>query len=183
MLEDYFISKNINNEDFYEIVRFMKLHKSYYYQLSINEEIGIKYKDVTQADSHIKYPISLQPAVWKKDYLLSKLKDINKESPWDFEDYFRIKYIKNKGKIEGVYYDTRDLLGYKNGVLRGKWIPSTVRYFEKKGISIELGERKYLSKYSEIKYALAIWASYHMSENIKSTIKHYLRVFHIDYLR
>lgn len=183
MLEDYFISKNINNNEFYKIVQFMQSHNSFYYQLSFNGEISRKDSKIIQVNSHIKYPISLQPAIWNKEYLLKILKNINMESPWDFENYFKKKYEETVGVISGAFCDMRDILGYKNGVLRGKWIPTTIKYFEKKEIYIDLGEREQLSKRDEFKYMISSWVSYHVPENIKRIIKGCLKAFHIDYLR
>lgn len=182
MLEDYFISKTINNEDIDEIIHFMDINYAYYYQLSKGNTKS-KDKVRTSVSSKTEYPVSLQPAIWERQVLIEILKEIDGDTPWDVENYFINKYEKSNEIIPGVYHDTRDLLGYKNGVLRGKWIPATLKYYKNLGIDIDTGNREVMSNHKMRKYKLAVFFHKKMPKSIKRVGKKILKVFHFDYLR
>lgn len=182
LLEDYFLSKHINNEDIEEIVSFMCEKDVYYYMLSKRADQP-KEKIRYAVDATTRYAISLQPAIWNRKKLLEILYEINGQSPWDFEIYFSEKYKGKTGTIEGVYYDTRDILGYKNGVLRGKWIPATLKYYKKLGITIDKGTREQLPLKTVLKYNIATWVSRNFSTDFKEWIKKFLKKINFDYVR
>ena len=66
MLEDYFISKMINNADFDEIISFMEDNGVYYYQLSVGNT-KLKLPQRVNVTAKTNYPISLQPAIWNRE--------------------------------------------------------------------------------------------------------------------
>lgn len=181
-LEDYFFSKEILEDDIEEIIDFMKKNNVFYYQLSERSDINKKEKRIL-ANSKYNYPISLQPAIWNKNEFLKVLKEINGKSPWDFEYYYLNKYPKDYGNINGAYYDSRDILGYKNGILRGKWFRKTLKFYHKLGIDLDIGNRDKLSVFSELKYNIACWCSNHLSNNLKEKIKKFLKKVKFDYLK
>lgn len=180
-LEDYFISKNVNNEDVDEIIDFMNNNSIYYYRISAVPALKTDQKRLNNS-GNMKYPICLQPAIWKRKVLINILEEIDAKSPWDFEYFYTSRYGLTPKKLEGVMYDTRDILGYKNGVLRGKWIPQTLRYYKRLGVHIETGDRAILPFYKAQKYQLADWISNHSSEKTKLTIKKLINLFKFDYL-
>lgn len=181
LLEDYFLSKNIQNDDFYEIVDFMENNNIIFYQLSSVYGCPKNMKRV-KVRSDIKYAINLQPAVWNRKELINILKQINYKTPWDFEYYFARKEYKNK-YIHWAVNDTRDILGYKNGVLRGKWFPQTIKYYKKRGIDIDWKQRGKLSIYQNTKYLIAKYLSNHLNEDIKQKIKIILKKLNFNYLK
>lgn len=182
MLEDYFISKSISNDDFAEILSFMDQENIKYYQLS--ERLDAKGKtDRVRIPNKARYPISLQPAIWDRKYLLEVLKEIGGKSPWDFEAYYASESMMKKDYSSMGCYDTRDLLGYKNGVLRGKWLPDTVTFYRKQGLLIDTSKRGMLSMKKYYKYQIAVWVSRHTSEKLKGTVKKLLKAIKFDYLR
>lgn len=183
MLEDYFVSKNVYNDDFEEIIHYMDENSVYFYRLSLLPSIKKQIKPRYNYSEQLKYPISLQPAVWNKDRLLSILKEISGKTPWDFEYYYVNNYGCNRQLINGVAYDGRDLLGYKNGVLRGKWIPSTISFYKKMDITWDLGKREKLPLMKEYKYRTAVWFSNHISDPFNRYLKKILSFCQIDYLR
>lgn len=181
LLEDYYLSKKQNNDDFEEIINFMRKNNAWYYQLSLNREVSGE--KIVPAQDNINYPISLQPAIWSRRKLIEVLENIKGSTPWDFENYFKVLYENGTGaKIEGAYYDTRDILGYKNGVLRGKWIPSTIRFYKKNGIIIDLGKRSMLSKWGELKFNCASIVSCKLDKEKKEIVKNFLSKLGINYL-
>lgn len=163
LLEDYFLSKSIQNDDFYKIVKFMENNKIIFYRLSSVYGCPKNVKRM-EVRSDIKYAINLQPAVWNRKEIINILKQINGKTPWDFEYYFARKEYKNK-YIHWVVNNTRDLLGYKNRVLRGKWFPQTTKYYKKRGIDIDWKQKGKLSIYQNIKYSIAKYLE--LSDKIK----------------
>lgn len=181
MLEDYLISKEIQERDILEIISFMKENNIYYYRLS-KSKLKEKGERIIGIPASTAYPISLQPAIWERKQFIRFLDDINKCSPWDFEKYFVEKYRNDMERIQGVCYDNRDLLGYKNGVLRGRWIPSTLKYYRKRGIIIDTNKRSILSKQKDLKFQISDIVSGCFSYEVKEKIKKILKVLHIEYL-
>lgn len=182
MLEDYFISKKVVNDDIEEILNYMEDNDVYYYQLSTgypNDKGSIRVNAGTQRE----YPISLQPAIWKRKKLLDLLSEMDGVSPWEVESYLNLKYKSNLMGIHGAYRDTRDLLGYKNGVLRGKWILDTIKYFKKYDINFNLGNREIMSRKDSFKYDMANIFSRYMPGLIKRVVKKVFKIIKFDYLR
>ena len=181
MLEDYLISKQIKNEMIDEILNFMDSNEAYYYQLSVGNT-GSKSDLRTQVSARTNYPVSLQPALWQREKFLDILNGIIGKTPWDFEYYFTQKYQDKTDIIKGVYHDTRDILGYKNGVLRGKWIPSTLDYYKELGISIDTGNREIMSATRMRKYRIAEFIHKNFPRSVKRVGKKILKLLHFDYL-
>ena len=180
LLEDYFISKEYNEHEINGILSFIIKNKIFYYQLSPK---GHGNSEIVPVCKNYEYPISLQPAIWHRETLLSILKDINAISPLDFECYYNKLYDKTSNDIiPGAYYDNRDILGYKNGVLRGKWIPSTIRFFRKHGIMIYTGKRARLSLLGEVKFCIAQYVSIMLPFKVKKRIKVLLYKLNFNYL-
>lgn len=181
LLEDYFISKNIKNDDILELVQLMDDENLYYCRLS-ESLIHSKTKKVISVPTGTNYAVSLQPGIWNREYLINLLKKINKESPWDFEFYLNNNLEANGKYYVGVRYDTRDLLGYKNGVLRGKWIPETVKYYSQIGYTIDLGSRELLSNRKWMAYKLALIGKKYIPKVLHKTIKNILISLKIKYV-
>lgn len=150
LLEDYAISKAISNDEILKIVEKMKELNIYYYRLTCSEKFP-KLKDFIEVPESTPYPISLQPAIWRRESMISILKKLDHDgakTPWDFEKYFIQMYSKacqNK-TIKGIRYDSRDILGYKNLIVQGRWDPRVVKFFKKKGIELDIGQRPYMTR-------------------------------------
>ena len=158
MLEDYFISKKINNDDFLSIIDYMKKNDIFYYRLSTSNIISKGDTYIQSVPKNQRYAISLQPAVWKRETLLNIINSIpDAKTAWDFEVYFTKIYHSNMPYdefIPGICYDSRDILGYKNGILQGKWIRDTIKYYKKINIKIDIGDRKKNSFINSLLYNL-----------------------------
>lgn len=183
-LEDYFISKKIDLNEIEEIIDHMFKNNIYYYQLSNRKDLE-KNKKYIKSDKSFSYPISLQLAIWDRSKLLVFLKEMKYEgskSPWDFERYFINKYKNSKGQLKGVEYDTRDLFGYKNGVLQGKWIRSTLRFYRKKGIVIDVSKRRVMTYKETLYYEIKKYLSYKISSKNKKNIKSFMKKFGFKFM-
>lgn len=175
-LEDYFVSKDINEKYIIEIIDYMKENDIFYYQLS-KKDVCKKTKDnIIQVLTTHEYPISLQLAIWNKEKFLNILCEIynnnNVSTAWDFENYFVLKYKNsNCKKISGAIYDNRDIFGYKNGVLQGKWFLSTINFYKKRGIIINTRDRKITTIKETGNYYLKKYFSTKLNYRIKRIIK------------
>jgi hypothetical protein len=82
------------------------------------------------------YSLNLQVGIYRREYLLNLLGD-GSRSPWELET----KWLKEADKADNSYYDNiasccYDVLGCKNGILKGQWYESVIREMGKKGIAI-----------------------------------------------
>lgn len=183
MLEDYFISKKPKNEDFIEIMDCMEKENVFSYRLSVTKKIGMrKSSNYIRVSSKERYKISLQMAIWNRKKFLEILKEIQMHgghSPWDFENYFVNKsYIEeNEFFVPGILNDLRDLLGYKNGVLQGKWMRSTVSFYKKKGISLDTHKRGMMDVKSTIYYNIKKCVARYAPTKLVPVIRYILKKF------
>lgn len=165
LLEDYFFSKKVDNQKIMDILQLMTQDKILYYKLNSFSKINSKaynnknYLKIIPND--LKYGVSLQPAIWNTKFLYDLIGDGN-YNPW----YFEKKILNENLKIEPkkFLYDNRHILNIKHGLVKGKWLPSTLKYFKRRGINLNKNnDRKKLS----IEEVLIL--------NIKKYIKFFLR--------
>lgn len=148
-MDDYYFGKHINNETFGEIIDFMIKNQIYYYCLKNKTIAKHRYfpqKHIGFIDDNKKYGISLQAAIWDKNKLLEIIRGLSC-SAWEVEDLLNQR-IKKKfgGPIEGCATDTRNVLNIQNAVIKGKWVPSALKFYKKQGLIIDTGNRGLLSK-------------------------------------
>ena len=189
LLEDYFLSKRVSNDEMASIVSMMDRDGIFFFRLSLpgTQSLSQSGCQSKQVELGSNYAISLQPAIWNRKALLRYLLQIDGASPWDFEYYFNSHKHElpsdDSGKyVKGVLYDSRDLLGYKNGILRGRWIPSTLSYFKKHGIEIEQGDRPSLSFGESLRYSASLQARKLLPAGTRATIKKALVSLKIKYV-
>ena len=179
-LEDYFISKKINLNEIEEICKHMHHKNLFYYQLSNRGDLKKNDKHI-KAKKSLMYPISLQLSIWDRIKLIEILKNMdsigNYTSPWDFERYFVEKYKNTTGPLLGVEYDTRDLMGYKNGVLQGKWIRATIKFYKKRNIKIDCSQREIMSLKETFYYNVKKYFSLKLSGKSKVIMKMIMKKF------
>ncbi|OMF21223.1 hypothetical protein [Paenibacillus sp. FSL H8-0259] len=148
MLEDYYIGKHVNSKKISEALNIMDSEKIVYYRIT-NQPKGKseykKYKYLSPIADNQAYGVNLQAAIWEKEFFEKSLGDIDC-SAWAVE-INHLKKVKDKfsGNIKGCVIDTREIIDIHNGVIKGKWVPKTLKYFEKNGFSIDKGARGVLS--------------------------------------
>ena len=115
-------------------------------------------------------------SIWKKDIfvrIIQELHDAGCNSPWDFEIYLKKNYqycpAKN-GTLYGIRFDTRDIFGYKNGVLRGKWFPDVRKYYIREGIDFSHSNREIMSAFQFLRYKVICFISSHFSSANKERL-------------
>lgn len=149
LLEDFFTGSKIDNEEIVSIVRFIKEENIRYYKLKNLSKIkSSHYKGIQHLytiPENMEYGISLQPAVWERNFL-AKLVGSGNYNAWQFE-FARIAEAKNgsKNAMEGCVYDNRNILKIVHGVVQKKYLPTAVKYFEKQNYHFDTSVRPIMS--------------------------------------
>ena len=151
----YLLSKKIYYTfDIEEIINYMDNNDIFFYRLSLRSDLDKKYIR-HQITGESVYAINLQPVIWNRENFISKLEMLQTlgcKSPWDFERYF-INYFENKKTkeiISGIIYDTRDIMGFKNAVIQGKWVRHVIKFYKDEfGIILDIGSRECMSYFAE----------------------------------
>lgn len=178
-LEDYFVSKKIDFNEINSIIVKMMEENVFFYRLSMRNGLPSK-KSFVKMQSGSDYPITLQLAIWKKDVfekIVTELYSARCRSPWDFEVYLKnnYKYCPTKdGVLQGIRFDTRDILGYKNGVLRGKWFPDVRKFYSRQGIDFSKSRREIMPFFQYIRYKMICFISSNFSIKSKERLKQIL---------
>lgn len=177
MLEDYFVSKFYNSDIINLIIERMQNENIYYYQLSGNSKLEKEQQFIQQK---LEYPISLQLTIWHKEEFKKSVQEAynnGAKTPWEFEKYFIDKFKDEKNCPKGVAYDTRDVMGYKNGVIQGKWYPKTINFYKRQDIVIDIIDRKVMTKNEVFKYESKVAISGILPTTLKNGLKKILRKF------
>lgn len=148
MLEDYFIGKEVRQQDVQQAVAIMKQHELCYYRITAIPDTK-KESDIAPflaaIPSNLYYGVNLQPAIFSRDYLKQVVSGPDR-SAWAVEtDLLKEVTATYEYDIPGCVLDRRNIIDVHNGVIKGKWVRKTIRYFKKNGYRIDLGERKMLS--------------------------------------
>ncbi len=153
-LDDYYLSKNIKNSDIEEILDYMDSNDTFFYRLSPCRASDISVERHT-VNHNFVYAINLQAVIWNRERFIENLEMIHSKglkSPWEFERYF-INYFENSNRtdvIPGVVYDTRDIMGYRNAIIQGKWVRHVIKEYKKEyGMILDTGNRPFMSRSAE----------------------------------
>lgn len=145
MIDDDFMSEPADEKELEAIIKYMKKNDIFFYRFTCPKNFK-KNCGYLKVYGDVIYPISIQPAIWRVDKLRSYLEEMKNDgcvTPWDFERYF-IELYRNYDKktvIPGILYDSRNLFGFTNGIIQGKWDPRIVRMYAKRGIVINIKPR------------------------------------------
>lgn len=135
LLEDFYIGSRINNTFVEEALNIIRKENIKYYKLNSFSKIrSSRY----EGKSHIQlipskkqYAISLQPAIWEKDYLIEKVGDEDYNA-WQFEIDRNNDTEKIKEKfLSDCLYDNRNILNICHVVVQGKILPSAIKHYNK----------------------------------------------------
>lgn len=178
-LEDYFPSKKIDFHEIDRIVRKMQEENIFFYRLSMRAGLP-KNKSFVEMPENSDYPITLQLAIWNRDMfekIVTQLHNDGCSSPWDFEVYLKNNYKycpPENGKLTKIRFDTRDIIGYKNGVLRGKWFPDVRKYYSRQGIDFSQSNRKIMPFNQYMRYRAICFVSANFSPRAKEKLNNFL---------
>lgn len=184
LLEDYLFGDYVDQEKVWKCVKFCEEKNANYLRLidipHSKHLFGIRYKKAEDGfyciPQNEEYGINLQPAIWKKEYLLDVLKNVGgSRSAWEVECHFLRKTEKANGlPLEGCYTTSENILNIHNGVLKGKWFPNEVRYFRKRGIYID-ETRATLGKCKYIRYRVKLLIRESLTSTQRKKVKCLLR--------
>ncbi len=155
LLEDYFIGDEIDNNKIFEALRLIKQDNLKYYKLNsfskIKAEKYQEYDYLLTIPENLEYGVSLQAAIWDKQYLLDLVGD-GDYNAWKFEvDRSRDSYNASHLPLKGCIYDSRNILNICHGVIQGKILPTAIQYFKDKGYILNSSNREIMS-YKEFAY-------------------------------
>lgn len=133
-IDDAFFCEPVNQDlleqyyrDFLEKkMNYLRLKNSPFPDTKINKYYG-------QISPGQLYRTAIFPSIWKKDILLSVLKD--GESAWQFE----LQGSDRSDSLDGFYGVYNDMFKVIHGVIKGKWDPSAISALQKEGISSFIG--------------------------------------------
>ena len=159
LLEDFLVGKTVKTSDVSILISLMKQNDIHYLKLvDMNSVLKPRNKKVknNRYIRHVRYcddyGISLQPSIWKKSFLIKKLGNDNYNA-WIFE-FNRVSESqpKNKKYMPNVWFDTRNIIHFKHGVIQGQYLPKTISYFKKQGIDLNIQrDVMSVSKYRKIR--------------------------------
>ena len=138
MMEDYFLGKEIENDTFNSILDYA-IDNSIDY-IDLRNHLHYKGKSIDgfkRIPCNVLYGMSLQASIWRKSYLLSIIKG-QKCSAWEVENIFNKKVqTKGKGYIENCLSYPSNLFNIQNGVIKGKWDKSVLKFYKKRSYVIK----------------------------------------------
>lgn len=180
LLEDFFFGAPIDTEQIKDSVSLIHKEKLRYYKL-VNMNRAVKNHDsqyhnynflhiIPESD---EYGVSLQAAIWKKEYLQQLLGTENYNA-WIFEfDRVRDAQGKPNTATPGCVFDNRNILHLQHGVIQGKYLPGTIRYFNNLGIHLNV-ERPIMSFSHYYKLRLQSKAKYCIPKGMRGAVKHFM---------
>lgn len=173
LLEDYLIGKKVDSNKFDSIVNKIVKEEINYFRLtnfpkSKNSKAIEEYAPIYQDE---EYGINLQAAIWKVSYLKKVLHKYSGNA-WEFEIGLLSETVDAPHKaIPGCYTMLNDPLCILNGVLKGKWFPSTIKFFKKQGIIIDSSHRGMLSFLEVLKYESMQFVKNKVSSKMRKKMK------------
>ncbi len=154
MLEDFFISKQIDEQKIEDAMRIMSDNSIKYYKLmSLTRFIGsqyLSYDFLQEITSTYPYGISLMPAIWDREFFLEKIGN-GSYNPWKFE-IDRLKEEQCSSNCIIGLFDKRNILNITHMVVQGQYLPPSFRKMKKLAIEGLNTERKTMSWLSYRKY-------------------------------
>ena len=149
LLEDFFIKDYVDTEKVLKITRFIIENDIKYYKLTSFSKFRSphygNYSFLFTIPENMPYGISLQAAIWEKNFLSEKLGNGNYNA-WVFEKD-RLDEETNKDRpLDKCLYDDRNVLHIEHAIVQQKYLPSAIRRLKKIGYNIDLKERGMMSK-------------------------------------
>jgi hypothetical protein len=177
LLEDYYFSSEVDLNNLYQLMEIMTSKDLNYVKLSNFSSMKttkfIEHDFLNHIYTSNEYAISLQPSLWKREFLLSMISNLDGNA-WSFEvalnDYIRT-HISDK-YIHNIAYDSREVLNLVHMVVQGKYLPSAVKKMRKLGV---------VSAKSYIIYKLKLKSKYILKGRARKKIKTFLKKIGIKF--
>lgn len=177
LLEDFLVGSSIDTGVVDRTLKFIRNENIRYFKL-VNMSRAVKNRDpiykgyrflhiIPKSD---EYGVSLQAAIWDKEYLAELLGKDNYNA-WVFE-FNQVKAAEGQPDEPnpGCVFDDRNILNLKHGVIQSKYLPGTIRYFRKLGLELNV-EREVMSYTNFYKMRLISKGKYMVPKNARSCVK------------
>jgi hypothetical protein len=151
ILEDFFLSSNVDKHALDVLISFMIEKNANHIRYGANPLPDLPTNTPMIGESLKGAPYRATVCgLWDRDYLLRLL--LEGETPWNFEilGSYRTSYS------DGFYATTSPLFEFKNMIEKGKWIPGSVDWANRNGVSLSMEARSILKGGSQIKSLLQI---------------------------
>ena len=158
LLEDFLVGDRIDNQVIQDTIKYIDKHGIRYYK-TVNMSRAGKNRDPVYDNKnylHIipasdEYGISMQAAIWERNYLTALVGKENYNA-WQFE-FDRVNEAKghDDSPNPGCVFDDRNIFKLQHGIIQGKYLPGTIRYFKKRGITLNV-QREIMSYDSYYRY-------------------------------
>ncbi len=155
-LEDFFLQSPVRGEMVEKAVAWMEQDKAIGLIRFFRDPHleTIEQTEFAQIDPNYDYAINTMVGLWRKDFLLSILRD---ENPWDFEFFGTGRWRRTNVKIythckefpKVFDYEIDPDAGY--GIFQGKWLRGNVALFEKNGITVDYEQRGFWDQLPDLK--------------------------------
>jgi len=149
LLDDYFLTKRIQNSKIETIIKIMEVNNIDYVRLfKIPNQRKKQFdsnKKLYKLNININYSINLQPSVWNKESLLKISQEFM--NPWEFEVAIREKSLENNYNCHAT---NGEELPFNHGLLRGRFFRKTYRKIKQDCLIIS--GRKKMNIIEELRY-------------------------------
>ena len=154
MQEDYFLHKNVNNEELEKLFSLFKNNKLDCLHLTDQCTHGpfntnTFNENIWEVNKGAKYRVSTQAAFWKKSSILNIIRPW--ESGWDFEKFASIRSSRTTYRFmcvnqELYQKDFNEILPYIfTGIIKGSWKEEVEPLFNLHNIKINFKERGFVT--------------------------------------
>lgn len=184
LLEDFFTNSNVDSTKLYELISCMEKNDLKYCKLLNQSKIrgesfdNKDYLHVIPKDD--KYGISLQPAIWEKEFLKELVGNENYNA-WIFEFNRVANPIQNQNQINCIA-DDRNVLNITHAIVQSKYLRKAIKSFKKQNYIINTNERRQLTFIENLKYDLKCWFSEYTPTFLKPIFKSIGRLMKIDFV-
>lgn len=173
ILEDLLLASPAAEEGFEAALRYLfeknAVHIKYWAQLPADEYSEDPWLGIHHRGAPYRATVC---GFWDRKYLLNLL--IEGENPWNFEilGSYRTSYS------DGFYGLARPLCEFRNLVEKGCWIPESVEWAQREGISLDLekrpmlkGGRQFLSRAKMLYFNLILRVPWHWRTRLMNKLR------------
>lgn len=189
LLEDFFISEKINNKEIEKMIHFIQQNNIVYAKLPYKGQFNkFKNKKFSNQKNYYMiyqdeyYCISLLPSIWEKNFLNEKIGEGNYR-PWQFE-IDRIEEAKKNTHIpfKNCVEITTNPFKILNGVVQGKFLPTTVNTLKRRGYYLHTDELGVLNWKKYYFLRLKTIGLLYIPQRLHKYIKSFLSIFNIQFV-
>jgi hypothetical protein len=174
LCDDFFISKNIDNERFdYILEKLIKRNAKFcrFFPPAHNSDIAPDLWEVLPIPKNVPYGINIGGGIYSRDYLMDLIGDGTIDG-WTIENELN-KQCANYNKddyYEDCFWISGNFLGIIHGVSKGKWFPSAKRKIKKLGYKVD-DSMLTMSRLQEIKLSMVSKIGKRLTPRMRKILK------------